>query len=109
MRDEAMTEFKRASSVRAGNAKTGAWNAYDVWKTTIHAPRGDRSMYGSGSFGDYLDEEEDRVKRRVRKLRRLLVVVLLVIASGMGLLADHYLSAAHTQRSDRVAVTTADG
>jgi len=103
MRDETMTEFKHAGSVKAG-----AWNAYDVWKTTIHTPRGQRPPHGSGSFGDYLDEEEDRLRRRGRKLRRVLVAVLLVVIGGMGLLADHLLSAAYSQSSGRVAVIAAD-
>ena len=104
MRDEATTELKQPM-----NVKTGAWNAYDVWKTTIQTPRGERSRYGGSSFGDYLDEEEERLRRQVRKLRRVLVVVLLVVASGMGLLADHYLSAAHVQQPDRWAVNASDG
>lgn len=100
MRDELPTELE----IDDPNVKTGAWNAYEVWKTTIHEPRNERLTQDKRSLGERLDEEEDRQRSRVRKLRRVVAILLLLVASGIGLFVDRYLSSTPEQSHTELAL-----
>jgi len=96
MRNDCMIEAEATELINSGDQRTaklgGGWSSYELWKTTIHAPREQGVVRRPPSLAQQLDEEEDRllIRQRKRYARCVWIALLLILASATMLFAERH-------------------